>query len=128
MRTTKKTQYALRAMILLGKKEESRPLSYIAKKEGISVHYLEKIFSKLEESGLVESKRGTKGGYFLKKNSSNVTLEDIFNAVGEDVSVADCVTSGCSRNKKCKAAKAWKKIDEKIKNALSSIKLSDLLD
>jgi Rrf2 family protein len=127
MRTTKKTQYALRAMIVLSKRDNT-PLSLrsIAKKEGISFDYLEKIFSKLERKGLVVSKRGAAGGYFLSKKPEKITLKNIFDAVEESISVVDCLTKKCPRDESCRASKAWKKVNNKIEKAFSSIKLSDL--
>ncbi len=127
MKATKKTQYALRAMIVLSKRGDS-PLSLriIAKKEGISFDYLEKIFSKLEKKGLVTSKRGATGGYFFSKDPGKITLKDIFDAVEEPISIVTCLTMSCPRDGNCRASKAWRKVNGKIEEAFSSIKLSEL--
>jgi Rrf2 family protein len=127
MKSTKKTPYALRAMILLSKRGDF-PLSLrvIAKKEGISFDYLEKIFSKLEKKGLVTSKRGATGGYFLSKGPEEITLKDIFDAVEEPISVVTCLTTSCPRDGSCRASKAWRKVNSKIEEAFSSINLSQL--
>jgi Rrf2 family protein len=127
MKATKKTQYALRAMIVLSKGDKT-PISlrFIAKKEGISFDYLEKIFSKLEKNGLIGSKRGATGGYFLVRSADKITLKDIFDATEESISVVDCQEEKCPRDGKCKASRAWKNVNNKIEKAFSSIKLSDL--
>lgn len=122
MKATKRSQYALRAMILLGEKPLS--LRIIAEKEGIPFDYLEKIFSKLEKSGLVVSRRGSAGGYSLA--SKNITLKDILDAVEEPVFVVDCIEKGCPRDGTCVASKAWKSVNKAVREALSSVKLSDL--
>ncbi len=127
MKTTKKTQYALRAMIVLSKEKE-RPLSYIAKKEGMPLKYLEKVFSDLETNNLVRAKRGAKGGYSLERSPRKITLENVFDAVGEEILVADCVERGCPRDGSCEASRAWKRVGDEIKKSLSSIKLSDLIE
>ncbi len=128
MKATKKSQYALRAMITLSRKEkETISLRVIAEQENIPLFYLEKVFSMLEKNDLVSSKRGSSGGYFLSRRAEKITLKDIFDAVGESVSVVDCVGGGCPQSGSCKASKAWLEVNKKIKDALSSVKLSDLI-
>ncbi len=127
MRATKKAQYALRAIIFLAKKKEVSSLRSIAEAEEISFDYLEKILSKLEKNNLVESKKGVKGGYFLSKKPENISLKDVFDAVGEPISLVDCLKKRCPLDSKCKAIKAWKNVNIKIEEALLSVKLSDLL-
>ncbi len=122
MKATKRSQYALRAMILLGEKPLS--LRIIAEKEEIPFDYLEKIFSRLEKNGLVISKRGSAGGYTLPQKE--VTLKDIFEALEEPVFVVDCMEKNCPRNGTCTASKAWKKVNKAIKDSLYSVKLSHL--
>jgi cysteine desulfurase len=127
MKATKKSQYALRAMIILSKKKkETTSLRVIAEKESIPVFYLEKVFSMLEKSNLVESRRGVSGGYFLSREAEKITLKDIFDAVGEPVRVVDCFGGKCPRSGNCEASKAWTKVNKKMEETLSLIKLSDL--
>jgi Rrf2 family protein len=127
MKATKKSQYALRAMIILSKKKkETTSLRIIAEKENIPAFYLEKVFSMLEKSNLVESKRGVSGGYFLSREPEKITLKDIFDAVGESVRVVDCFGGKCPRSGNCEASKAWIKVNKKMEETLSLIKLSDL--
>ena len=127
MRATKKAQYALRSIIFLAKKKEVSSLRSIADAEGISFDYLEKILSKLEKSNLVESKKGVTGGYLLAKNPKSINLKDVFDAVGEPISLVDCLKKRCPLDSKCRAIKGWKKVNTKIEEALLSVKLSDLL-
>jgi Rrf2 family transcriptional regulator, iron-sulfur cluster assembly transcription factor len=127
MRATKKTQYALRALIVLAREKEPLSLRVIAQKESISFDYLEKIFSRLEKRGLVVSKRGAQGGYLLACDIEKLTLKDVFNAVDEPIALVDCLKRNCPLDETCKAIKAWKKINRKMEEAFSSVKLSDLL-
>ncbi len=127
MKTTKRTQYALRAMINLARSEgEVLSLRSVSEKEGISFDYLEKIFSKLEKASLVDSKRGATGGYLLSWSPDEITLKDIFDAVEENVSIVDCIEAKCPRDSGCRASGAWRKVNKKIEETLRSIKLSDL--
>ena len=128
MRATKKTQYALRAMIILAReKKNTCSLRLIAEEEDISFDYLEKVFSRLEKKGLVFSKRGATGGYVIARNPEKITLKDIFIAVEEPFSIVDCLGKNCPRDSGCKAAKAWKKVNERVEDALFSVKLADLI-
>ncbi len=128
MKTTKKTQYALRAMLFLAKNNgKVCPLSLISKKENISFDYLEKVFSKLEKKGLVVSKRGVTGGYLLTKNYKNITLKDIFIATEEKIAIVDCILNKCPQGNNCDAMRAWKSVNKKIEKALLDVKLVDLL-
>ncbi len=128
MKTTKRTQYALRAMINLARSEgEVVSLRSISEKEGISFDYLEKIFSKLEKASLVDSKRGATGGYLLSRPSDKITLKDIFDAVEESIFIVDCIETNCPRDSGCRASGAWKKVNRKIEETIYSIKLSDLI-
>lgn len=127
MKTTKRAQYALRAMIVLAESQKVHPLRSVAKEEGISFDYLEKIFSKLEKKGLVKAKRGATGGYFLSRSPEKITLKNIFNAVEEPLFIVDCIKKKCPRDNTCKASKAWKKINKEIEGSLSSITLFDLI-
>lgn len=128
MKTTKKTQYALRAMIFIAKKKkEVCSLRVISEKEGISLDYLEKIFSKLEKNNLVISKRGVNGGYVLSRGANKITLKDIFDAVGESISVVDCVSKKCIYDRACAVSSTWKEINKKIEESVSSINLANFL-
>ncbi len=127
MRITKKSQYALRAMIILAEEESVCSLRVVAEEEDIPFDYLEKVFSKLEKGGLVISKRGASGGYSLSRSPNKITLENIFNAVGEPLLAIDCLKMNCPRDEGCRASKAWKEVSKKVKETLSSIKLSHLL-
>jgi len=128
MKATKKTQYALRAMIILAREKKSTcSLRIIAEEEDISFDYLEKVFSRLEKKGLVVSKRGASGGYFLSRKPEKITLKDIFDAVEEPIFIVDCIKRGCQRDKNCRASVAWRKVNERVEDALLSVKLSELI-
>ena len=114
-------------MIMLAERKETCSLRSIAKEEEISFDYLEKIFSRLEKKGLVGAKRGVSGGYFLLKDPGKITLEHVFDALGEPISLVDCVKIKCPKDSNCRASGAWKEVNKKIKKALSSVKLSDLI-
>ncbi len=80
MKFSTRTLYGLKAILVLAGRfgEGSLSVSQIAKKEGISLSYLEQILNALKKKGLVKSVRGPQGGYVLAKKPSEITLKDLF--------------------------------------------------
>ena len=78
MKFSTKTTYGLRAMIMLGRYwgDGKISLATIAKHEGISVKYLEQIFSRLKKEKLVLSEKGANGGYSLTRKPSDISIFD----------------------------------------------------
>lgn len=100
MRMTTKGQYSIVALTYMKNRENRNPvtLKEISKAEDISIHYLEQLFRKLRQAGLVESIRGPGGGYILAreevKKGAKTTYQDIeinyydvMDAVGEGLSL-----------------------------------------
>ena len=82
MRLTSKGRYAVTAMLDVALNSEAGPvpLADISERQGISLSYLEQLFSRLRKNGLVSSVRGPGGGYLLGKDASSI-------AVGEEVRI-----------------------------------------
>ena len=83
MKLSKRGRYALRALVYLSlnSDKEKMTLSKIAKENDISTKYLEQIFSNLKRSGIVKSVAGINGGYLLARPSTDISVEDVLNAV-----------------------------------------------
>ena len=83
MRISTKSRFAVTAMIDVALRENAGPvpLSDIAVRHQISISYLEQMFSKLRQHGLVESTRGPGGGYALGHRGDAITVADIIEAV-----------------------------------------------
>ncbi len=83
MLITKKTEYAIRALIQLGLSNTEAPvqLSHLAQQCGLSVAILEQVFGLLKKSGIVQSTRGAQGGYQFAVPSSKISLIQIIQAV-----------------------------------------------
>ena len=91
MRLSTKGRFAVTAMIDVALRERLGPvpLSDIAVRQQISLSYLEQMFSKLRQHGLVESTRGPGGGYALGHRADNITVADIISAVEGGVDGSD---------------------------------------
>ncbi|MFL2771600.1 MAG: Rrf2 family transcriptional regulator [Rhodospirillaceae bacterium] len=83
MKPTTKSELALNGMVELAKLRHPKPLALaqLAKKQTISLSYLEQIFAALRRSGLVLSVRGPGGGYLLARSSETITAGEIVSAV-----------------------------------------------
>lgn len=133
MKFSTKTTYGLRAMIMLAgnykKKLVSLPL--IAECEGISVKYLERIFSELKKNGLVESEKGVKGGYSLAKKPSLISVFDIVKAMEGKMTPFHCLDEDgkiyCSSKCNCGATSVLIKVQNAINSNLKAIKLHTLI-
>jgi Rrf2 family protein len=93
MLITKKNQYALRAIFELAKHNGKGPrkISDVAQAQAIPEKFLEVILNQLKGSGLVDSKRGFTGGYFLIRSPEKITVGDIMRFMERDVDLIGCV-------------------------------------
>jgi len=127
-----RTRYGLRAVIELTKAEAKKggaSVSEIARKQGLSVKYLENIFSALRRAGIVKAVSGRQGGYRLLKQANEITVFDVMRAVGEGTALVKCVKDAriCDKSRKCKARKFWKRLSELIETATRTVKLADFV-
>ena len=92
MKLTSKGRYAVMALVDIAKFDNINPVSLrdISLRQGISVDFLEQIFSKLKKNEIVKSIRGTQGGYILSKKPSEIKLNNIFDAIDEKVKTVQC--------------------------------------
>lgn len=83
MRISAKTDYALRAAMELAATEEKWPVKgeRIAVAQGIPLRFLENILTELRHAGLVESRRGAEGGYWLARPAAEIALADVIRAI-----------------------------------------------
>jgi Rrf2 family protein len=127
LKVSKRTEYGLRAMTCLAKQGKGQVLSIkeISRKEGISFDFLEKIISQLERAGLLKSKKGIRGGYYLAKKLKSITVAEIVEVLEGKISPVGC--SACQKSKKCLSKDVWDKVKESLFKTLDSITLSDLV-
>ena len=129
MKISTKGRYALVVMIELAGKSNNEyiPLKDIAERQQISVKYLEKIVSMLNNAGFVQSNRGNNGGYKLVKEPKEYKVGDILRAAEGDLAPTGCVTENCVRKDKCKTFEFWQGLDKAIESYVDSTTLQDLL-
>jgi Rrf2 family iron-sulfur cluster assembly transcriptional regulator len=130
VRLTTKGRYAVTAMLDVAYHSEKRPVSLtdIAKRQNISLSYLEQLFSRLRRAGMVEGVRGPGGGYQLSRDAKLINIADIITAVDEPLDSTRCGGQGnCQNDQPCLTHDLWMGLSEQIRLYLSTINLHDLL-
>jgi Rrf2 family iron-sulfur cluster assembly transcriptional regulator len=133
MKLTSKGRYAVMALVDLARFNSINPVSLrdISLRQGISLDFLEQIFSKLKKKEIVQSVRGTQGGYILNKDAKEIKLTNIFDAVDEKVKTVQCKKDskkGCNgKTTKCVTHNLWDELENHINSFFNNKSLEDLL-
>ena len=91
---SKKTKYGIKALTFLARCEESNPvqISEISKKENISHKFLESILLTLKKAGLLGSKKGKGGGYYLRKHPTEIKMTEVIRVLEGPIAMVPCVS------------------------------------
>ena len=131
MRLTTKGRYAVTAMLDLAIHHGKGPIALadIAQRQGISLSYLEQLFSRLRKRSLVLSVRGPGGGYNLARNASEIHVAEVIAAVDENVDTTRCAGAhNCQDSGPCLTHDLWQDLSARIYDYLKRISLQDLVD
>ena len=131
MRLTTKGRYAVTAMLDLAIHRGSGPIALadIAQRQGISLSYLEQLFSRLRKRSLVSSVRGPGGGYNLARSASKIHIAEVISAVDENVDATRCGGAhNCQNEGPCLTHDLWQDLSRRISEYLDRISLQDLMD
>lgn len=131
MRLTTKGRYAVTAMLDLAINATAQPVSLndISNRQGISLSYLEQLFSRLRKASLVNSVRGPGGGYLLSRGLNAINVAEIVDAVNESIDATRCGRlANCQNGQKCLTHHLWCDLSEQIHDFLSGITLAALID
>ena len=122
MKLSAKGRYAIKALVNIATNDSKSPktLLEISKYQGISLSYLEQLFSLLRKHDLVSGVRGPGGGYRLKDNPDNITIARIIKAINPEGAVQ-------SNNDKTNDA-VWDKFSKNLTNYLDTVTLGSLID
>lgn len=130
MKLTTQGRYAVTAMLDLALNAAVAPCSLhaISGRQGISRHYLEQIFLKLRQGGLVRSVRGPSGGYRLSRPAAKISVAQIIHAVDKPVDVTRCGGAGnCQNGYTCLTHHLWADLGSQIRSFLDDITLAQLM-
>jgi len=133
MNISTRGRYGLRALLEVASISKKGPVSIkdISKRQRMSVTYLEQIFHKLKNAGILKSVRGAKGGYILAKDEDKITVREIINVLDGPISISYCDypklrEKSCTGPKNCVSRILWKRLEDNIDKMLSNVTLADL--
>lgn len=150
-----KAEYGVRVMVELARRagEDADggggsvvPLAEIAEHDGLPLAYLEHLVARLRKAGLIDSRRGSRGGYMLARPAEQITTAEIVQALEGAIAPIECISEGpdgrlvCSRESEaggggqagaeshvCPTKLLWTKVRFSIVKALEDTTLADLL-
>ena len=134
MKLSTKGRYAVMAMVDLALQSQGQPvaLADIAKRQDISLSYLEQLFGKLRRGDQVNSVRGPGGGYLLAREAFEMRISDIIKAVDEPIKTTRCTPGspeGCrTDHSRCLTHNLWEELGNQIDRYLSSVSLADVME
>ena len=134
MEVPQKTRYALRAIFELAKHYGRGPVKIIdiAKAQATPPRFLEVILNQLKQAGLVGSKRGNSGGYFLLHSPDTLTVGDVMRVTQGPIRLVECSDKGSSQDcpliNNCVFLPMWQKVQEAISEVYDKTTFQDFLD
>lgn len=130
LHVSSRSHYGLRLMTqLAGAKGEFISLQTIARREHVSLGYLEELASRLRRCGLIVASRGARGGYKLAKPMKQISVADIVSALEGAKETLACVGGNvhhCPMQSRCPSKLVWQRLNDKINLTLASLTLADL--
>jgi Rrf2 family iron-sulfur cluster assembly transcriptional regulator len=128
MRLSTKSRFAVTAMIDMGLRQHQGPVSLaaISQRQHISISYLEQLFSKMRQHGLVESTRGPGGGYTLNRDANLISVADIIDAVNSP-DEKEQLPEDAEQNGYVSAEELWSSLNQKMEDHMQSISLHSLI-
>jgi Rrf2 family transcriptional regulator, cysteine metabolism repressor len=134
-----KTEYGVRVMVELARRsgEDPVPLAEIASAGDLPLAYLEHLVARLRKAGLVDSRRGSRGGYLLARSPTDITMAEVVEALEGAIAPIECISEGpdgsivCSRESDpshvCPTKLLWTRVRFAIVRTLQETTLADLV-
>ncbi|MFP3982739.1 MAG: RrF2 family transcriptional regulator [Desulfurivibrionaceae bacterium] len=132
MRLTTRSRYGTRLILDIAQHQDQGPVQVgdIAKREELSVKYLELLIRSLRQAGFLKSVRGAKGGHLLTKPPEEIRIGEIVKVLEGDTVIVDCSKDNehCSRKDRCSTLPLWQEIEQLVNDKLYSVTVRDLMD
>ena len=132
MRLSTRSRYGARMMLDLAEHYDQGPtrLGEIAKRQDISVKYLEQLIIPLKQSNFIRSVRGAKGGHILARTPEEISIGQIVTALEGGTELIGCIGNPdeCGRSDSCLTRCIWRDVSKAIYDQLHSITLSTILE
>lgn len=132
MKLSTRSRYGTRMMQDLAQHYDEGPIQIgdIAKRQGISVKYLEQLIIPLKKGNFIRSVRGPKGGHMLAKPPNDITIGSIVKVLEGRIVLSDCIENPdeCTRSGSCVTRGIWEEATRAMYDKLNSITLSKMLE
>lgn len=137
MRLSTKSRYGLRALFDIAYNSGTLPaqIQDISRRQDISPRYLEQIFQSFKKAGILKSKRGPQGGYYLARNPEEITVREILQAAEGDIALVECVNGKVKKKKGacvfdggCVTQTVWQEATVKLNEFFDSLTLKTLCE
>jgi Rrf2 family transcriptional regulator, iron-sulfur cluster assembly transcription factor len=132
MKLSTRSRYGTRLMLDMAQHYQDGPihLSDVAKRQDVSVKYLEQIIIPLKKAGYIKSVRGPKGGHFLSRPPEEISVKEIVALLEEGTSLVECCedASVCERVSICPTRLIWEEAAAAMFDRLGTITLADLAE
>ena len=137
-----RAEYGVRVMVELARHgangdRECVSLSEIADGDGLPLAYLEHLAARLRKAGLVESRRGARGGYLLARPAEEISMAEVVEALEGSIAPIECISEGadghlvCTRETEtdhvCPTKLLWTRVRGSVVRTLEETRLSDLV-
>ena len=131
---SKKMKYALKALIEIANKKETYATAHgIAEKANVPVKFLEQILTELRKGRIINSKKGSAGGYYFLKDPKNITLADIYRLIDGPIALVSCASinfyepcSDCPNEALCSIHHALIHVRDETLKVLQKMTIDDL--
>ena len=131
MKLSTKGRYGTRALLDIGLHNEEAPvpLRDIARREQISLPYLEHLIAPLIKSGIILSTRGTRGGVSLARSPEEIRLSEVIGLLEGSIAPVECINNAavCNRSGFCVTRDIWLELKTAMDGILESTTLQDLM-
>jgi Rrf2 family protein len=135
MRLSTQSRYGLRAIFDIAYHSGGieTQVKDISRRQGISPRYIEQIFQKLKKAGIIGSKRGPSGGYFLNKKPDEISVGEIIRITEGNLNPVICLSpidkrKPCEKSGNCVTQIIWNEAGKKLKEYFESITIKDLCE
>ncbi len=130
MKLTTKMRYGTRAMLDLALHSQDGPASLkeIARRQGLSVKYMEHLLSALQTGGLVRAERGARGGYLLARPAEMINLRQLYDILEGSEGFVECTgePAVCPRSDDCVTREVWAQMYAASMSVLENVTVAEL--
>ncbi len=131
-RLSKITDYGIVLLAELAKEPSGTPRNArdLAARVELPVPMVSKVLKALARDGLLESQRGTKGGYSITRRPEEVSVADMIAALDGPVAITECNVAPrlCEHEGSCAVRAPWQRINRVVEAALGTVTLRDMID